>query len=129
MSVGHGGFFHGGGNRAAINEPAPTPSVGCIQDLVAADVREGVVSKFKDEILADIEARKQLGIKKYGTALQAHNGRNARMDAYQEVLDLLMYLRQDIEEQGGVDAVPTVESADDYEVALVIAVRLRSMLG
>jgi hypothetical protein len=31
--------------------------------------------------------------------LQAHNGRNALIDAYQEALDLVVYLRQAIEEQ------------------------------
>ena len=50
-------------------------------------------------VAADIEARRQLGIRRYGTPLQAHNGRNALQDAYEEVLDLACYLRQLIEEQ------------------------------
>ncbi|HEY9750522.1 MAG TPA: hypothetical protein V6C63_17705 [Allocoleopsis sp.] len=52
-----------------------------------------------DLVIEDMKARKQLGIERYGTALQAHNGRDALMDAYQEALDLCVYLRQAIEER------------------------------
>ena len=48
---------------------------------------------------ADLQARMRMGIKKYGVALQAGNGRNALWDAYQEALDLACYLRQRIEEE------------------------------
>ena len=51
-----------------------------------------------DLVIQDMEDRKAMGLKKYGTILQAHNGRNALIDAYQEVLDLAVYLRQEIEE-------------------------------
>lgn len=51
-----------------------------------------------DLVIRDMEDRKAMGLKKYGTILQAHNGRNALIDAYQEVLDLAVYLRQKIEE-------------------------------
>ncbi len=50
-------------------------------------------------VLADLQARAAEGIKKYCTPLQTHNGRDPLVDAYQEVLDLAMYLRQEIEEQ------------------------------
>jgi hypothetical protein len=52
-------------------------------------------------VVADIEARKQLGIKRYGTPLQPHNGRDALRDAYDEALDLATYLRQVIAERDG----------------------------
>lgn len=42
--------------------------------------------------------RDRLGVRKYGTRLRAHNGRRALVDAYQEALDLAVYLRQCIEE-------------------------------
>lgn len=45
-------------------------------------------------VIADIEKRRELGIKRYGTAVQPHNGRNALLDAYEEALDLAMYLKQ-----------------------------------
>lgn len=50
-------------------------------------------------VIADITARREVGISRYGTALQAHNGRDALRDAYEEALDLAVYLRQVIEER------------------------------
>ncbi len=69
----------------ALNEhqPAPQPSTGDVWALV----------------LADMEDRRRLGIERYGVPLQAHNGRDALIDAYQEALDLAVYLRQAIEER------------------------------
>lgn len=39
------------------------------------------------------------GRQKYGTPLTADNGRDPLVDAYQEALDLVVYLRQAIEER------------------------------
>ena len=50
-------------------------------------------------VMTDVEARAQLGEKKYGERLLPNNGRDALVDAYQEALDLCMYLRQAIEER------------------------------
>lgn len=54
-----------------------------------------------DVVIADIHERRQYGITKYGTELQAGNGRDALTDAYQEALDLVMYLRQLLLERDG----------------------------
>lgn len=48
---------------------------------------------------SDMKARVEFGKRKYGTVLQSHNGRDALWDAYQEALDLVMYLRQAIAER------------------------------
>lgn len=50
-------------------------------------------------VIADMEARRLVGIERYGTPLQPFNGRDALIDAYQEALDLVAYLRQAIEER------------------------------
>ena len=50
-------------------------------------------------VLADLTNRAFEGVKKYGEPLKADNGRDALVDAYQEALDLCMYLRQAIEER------------------------------
>lgn len=49
-------------------------------------------------VLIDLINRSEHGQKIYGTYLQAHNGRNALLDAYEEALDLCMYLRQALDE-------------------------------
>lgn len=46
----------------------------------------------------DLERRAAEGRVKYGTLLRGFNGRNALIDAYEESLDLPMYLRQAIYE-------------------------------
>jgi hypothetical protein len=40
-----------------------------------------------------------MGIAKYGTPLQTFNGRDPLIDAYQEALDLAVYLKQAIMER------------------------------
>jgi hypothetical protein len=50
-------------------------------------------------VVIDLQRRSAMGEKKYGTKLKTHNGRNALIDAYQEALDLCLYLRQAIAEQ------------------------------
>lgn len=52
-----------------------------------------------DLVIADMRERDSVGRQRYGTPLQANNGRDALVDAYQEALDLVVYLRQAIEER------------------------------
>jgi hypothetical protein len=51
--------------------------------------------------MQDMQSRHELGIKRYGTPLQPHNGRDALRDAYEEALDLAVYLRTAIFERDG----------------------------
>lgn len=70
----------------SANTEQPTPNMNNstpIWDLVIADMRE----------------RDNIGRRRYGTPLQANNGRDALIDVYQEALDLVVYLRQAIEER------------------------------
>lgn len=50
-------------------------------------------------VIADIEARRLMGIRKYGVPLGVNNGRDHLVDAYDEVLDLAVYLRAEIEKR------------------------------
>ena len=52
-----------------------------------------------DKVFEDIKERAEFGKKKYGTYLETHNGRDALMDAYEEALDLVVYLKQAIMER------------------------------
>jgi hypothetical protein len=53
-------------------------------------------------VCADIEARASFGERKYGERLTTHNGRRGLQDAYEEALDLCMYLRQVLEERADI---------------------------
>jgi len=80
-----------GPNLGAQGEPLATSSEPTPQgtgDDVAALVQK------------DIEARAQEGEETYGERLTTDNGRDALVDAYQEVLDTAMYLRQELAERG-----------------------------
>jgi len=102
---------------ASIREP--TPSTNSNTPIV-------------DLVKADLDARSAVGVGKYGTKLQAHNGRYALMDAYQEALDLCMYLRQVIEEDGlmplGVDK-GRMDLSEDNPAAFIGVVEKWDCLG
>lgn len=68
-----------------VEQPAPIPTEArSIQSLV------------RDDLIV----RERIGIDRYGSPLQAHNGRDALRDAYEEAVDLACYLRQLIAERG-----------------------------
>jgi hypothetical protein len=76
------------GKGARVDPTAPQPPPAASDGAHVADL-----------VIEDIRRRKEQGLAKYGMALQAGNGRDALIDAYQEALDLCQYLRQAIEER------------------------------
>lgn len=66
------------------DQPLPTPNEH--QDI-------------QSMVIVDIAHRRVVGIERYGTALQPFNGRDGLQDAYEEALDLTMYLKQLIVER------------------------------
>jgi hypothetical protein len=48
---------------------------------------------IQELVLADLQERMAEGKRRYGTLLQGHNGRDMLLDAYDEAMDLLIYLR------------------------------------
>jgi hypothetical protein len=51
--------------------------------------------------MGDMQTRLNIGIERYGTGLQANNGRDMLRDAYEEALDLCVYLRGAMYERDG----------------------------
>ncbi|MFD9249576.1 hypothetical protein [Streptomyces bottropensis] len=60
------------------DQPLPSGGRECVQDALIADIR----------------ARRDLGVQRYGSQLMTHNGRNAVQDALEEAVDLAVYLKQ-----------------------------------
>lgn len=54
---------------------------------------------IQELVIVDIRERMEVGKARYGTYLQADNGRDALLDAYQEAMDLTMYLKQELVRQ------------------------------
>ena len=56
------------------DQPLPTPTGGpSMHDLVIADLRP----EIDERLITFLRQRKELGLQRYGSALQAHNGRDA----------------------------------------------------
>jgi hypothetical protein len=70
---------------------------------VASDqpLPEKGTTRVLDLVQKDLSERAEVGLGRYGRYLETRNGRDALMDAYQEALDLVMYLRQEIAERNG----------------------------
>lgn len=75
--------------KKIVDQPPPAGSGVPIWDLVIDDMQE----------------RDNLGRQRYNTPLRSWNGRDALVDAYQEVLDLAVYMRQEIEERVSIQQV------------------------
>jgi hypothetical protein len=97
------------------DQPLPTPG------------RESV----QDRLIAEIQARRDLGTARYGTPLMTHNGRDALQDAWEEAIDLAAYLTQmRMERADPSEAVKLLDRwladhSDETGSALIAAARER----
>lgn len=82
------------------NPPSPSVNPNAIVDQPPPTGHEGKRS-IQAMVREDLVERERLGVERYGTALQAHNGRDSLVDLYQELLDACCYVRQAIEEERG----------------------------
>lgn len=109
------------------DQPLPTPNDHPdIQSQVIVDIRSTVLDHTAQLVINDLTARREVGIQRYGTALQPFNGRDVLRDAYEEALDLACYLRQAIAEGDSEDheKLPAL-----YEQALIAATLLRAFMA
>lgn len=88
----------GGFMECVLSKPLPTKPQ---REGDQAPPKPNELPAIQDLVMKDLAERKAVGIKRYGTALQPHNGRDALLDAYEEAQDLCMYLRQAIYERDG----------------------------
>lgn len=57
-----------------------------------------------EQVIEDIKRRAEVGKQNYGTYLQANNGRDSLLDAYEEAQDKALYLKQAILERDALRA-------------------------
>lgn len=87
---------------ATMKQPAPTGNGETVHIKVLERLSEREWSLLAD----DIRERAEMGKANYGTYLKTHNGREALVDLYQELLDAIAYATQvDIECNGNDDTV------------------------
>ena len=85
--------------QAVDSQTPPTGDGKIVLDAVLACITEMVGCQSISlnggfALSADLKARAEMGLKKYGTKLRVNNGRRAMVDLYQEVQDALMYAMQ-----------------------------------
>jgi len=126
------------GNILITDQPDPIPNdYPAAWDLVLMDVGrmfppeelDTLKAEELDTLASDMRARDELGQERYNTSLQPHNGRNSLVDAYQEALDLCVYLRVAIYELP--EEVAFLEQdrlLDVYDSSLKNALSIRSLL-
>lgn len=117
-------FFN---NFASTPQPPPKTSHINVLPGVIDDLNRLITTQYRRHevlpyVVADLGARADFGFKKYGTLLQAYNGRDALYDAYQEALDAIMYLGQARMERG----ITLPEHI--YQRAIDLAVDLRKLI-
>lgn len=82
------------------------------------------------QVINDLEERLNHGIKEYGTGLQPFNGRNSPLDAYEEQLDKLVYLKQwVIERDRIVSAFKLIAGSANHAVAKLAAIQMLVKMG
>jgi hypothetical protein len=103
-----------------------------IKDILSRDPRwdvsVGDARHIRDQVANDLLERKQFGLAKYETILQAGNGRDFLRDLYEEVQDAAVYARGRLAEvpAGGLEWLILFEIYDDQVGHLVRLRRLRN---
>jgi hypothetical protein len=97
-----------------VKTPTPTKAnrPGDSQELPNPEANKG--QDVQSMVIADIEARRQVGIERYGQALHTFNGRNALLDLYEELIDATMYVKQQLIED--LDAKQTSPTDTPREI-------------
>lgn len=83
------------------DQALPTPGHEDVAERVMRNIRDAGLSRggaeaVAERIAADLEARVALGVTRYGTRLQTHNGRDCLRDQYEELLDAANYGKQHV---------------------------------
>ena len=105
--------------RRPGDQPLPVPNDGpSMHDLVIADLKAWTAPREEVNAVRDILlGRKRLGLERYGSLLQAGNGRDWRRDLAEELADAAAYARQGLEEAGGNDPLGALGEVYDLAVS------------
>jgi hypothetical protein len=110
--------------QAAPGSPASWTLVR--NDLDARRRRQEAPTPVIDAAYQEAFERDQFGRAKYGVPLRPNNGRDSLDDAYQEAMDLAVYLRNAAEEAG--PAGNDLRLPQLYNDSVVLMLRLRGLI-
>jgi hypothetical protein len=121
-----------GGLTAEQPPPAEVPGAVPSWDLVITDLdarlrRLEGPAPILSALLLDARERDLAGRKRHSVPLQAGNGRDSLVDAYQEALDAMVYLRTAIEE--APPPANDLRLRARYEAATGLALGIRALIA
>jgi hypothetical protein len=110
------------------DQPLPVPNDGpSMHDLVCKDVEGWPAPRPEIEAIRTLMIeRKRLGLQRYGSLLQAGNGRSWQRDLREELADAAVYARTGLEE---LDRDAPGELIDVYDDILAALFRLHKITG
>jgi hypothetical protein len=100
------------------DRPLPKPGRDLVHEFVVHNLNDEdhMDDHIREAMIRGIDARRELGTRKYGTPLMTFNGRDALTDAWEESIDLLAYITQmDMEDS---DATSLLSEAKDIFMRL-----------
>ena len=118
-----------------VDQPAPVATGRRpTWEIVMAHVELRLPADMAALVLVDMRERDAVGRERYGTPLTSHNGRDHLVDAYQEILDSVVYLANELDEHGADpetrldDALPLSLSKHLSSVQQLFAAQTRALI-
>jgi hypothetical protein len=109
------------------NPPQGVPTWDLVRmDLDARRRRQERPTPVLDAVYEEAGERDRMGREKYGVPLMTNNGRDSLVDAYQESMDLAVYLRNFAAEAGSFPSDITPRQL--YDDAVFLMLRLRALI-
>ena len=100
------------------------------QDLPTPNDEVSCQERFMTRIAEAMPARMELGKKRYGSLLQPFNGRDFMRDAFEELLDLSVYLEGVAAERKAMfDLLDDLRQADTVEQMRLVRAQARWLLA
>lgn len=130
-----------------VPQPSPKNDPGAkpLWPMIIAEIERRIDEKYCADsgmnrdaevlrlVVSDMKKRHEFGVSKYGVPLVAKNDRDHLSDAYQEILDGIVYFRAEIERCGGFDRKITALQLNAvecmYSTLVEMAVDLRGYVS
>jgi len=90
-----------------------------LQDLAHPKIVHPVQQAVHQLLVDDVKGRAEYGYNKHKMYLQPFNGRNALKDSYQEVMDLVYYIRQALYEETQSSGLVVTKETDFFKSGLM----------
>lgn len=84
----------------------------------------------QDQVIADMQERRDFGVNEYGTGIQPFNGRSSPQEVYEEELDKIFYIKQwMIEREEIIEALHKINEAVSLTAAQITAFVMLAKMG